>query len=125
MTFRLARNLRLRNVEIVWEGPAFDRWRSALLLEDIRGLEVRGFAGRQAGLAGGPAVVLDQVEDAVIREARAVEGTGIFLEVRGDRSRGIAVWGNDVRQAAVTLKTSAEVRPGAVIVQDNLAKPGR
>ncbi|OGD19310.1 MAG: hypothetical protein A2W03_18440 [Candidatus Aminicenantes bacterium RBG_16_63_16] len=125
LTFRLAKNLSLRNVEIVWEGPDYDRWRSALLLEDIRGLEVRGFAGRQAGTAGGAAVVLDQVEEAVIRQGRAVEGTGVFIEVRGDRSRGIAVWGNDVRQAAVPLKTAAEVRPGAVIARDNLAKPDR
>ena len=125
LTFRLAKNLSLRNIEIVWEGPDYDRWRSALLLEDIRGLEVRGFAGRQAGTAGGAAVVLDQVEDAVIRQGRAVEGTGVFLEVRGDMSRGIAVWGNDVRQAAVPLKTAAEVRPDAVIARDNLAKPDR
>ncbi len=124
LTFRRVKNLSLRNVEITWEGPAHDRWRSALLLEDIRGLDVRGFVGRQAA-AGGAAVVMNQVEDAVLRESRAADGTDAFLEVRGDRSRGIAIWGNDVRKAAVALRTAAEVRPGAVIVRDNMGKSAK
>jgi hypothetical protein len=122
LTFKRVRNLRLRDVEVTWEGPVYDPWRSALYLEDISGLELRGFSGRQAENGGGPAVILNQVEDAVIRQGQALEGTGVFLEVRGDRSRRIAFWGNDLRNAAVPFRAAPEVQPGAVIARDNLER---
>jgi hypothetical protein len=126
LTFRRVKNLKLRNLEVIWEGPAYDRWRSALLLEDISGLEVQSFSGGPAGVGRrAAAVVLSQVEDAVIRQSRASGGTDVFLEVRGDRSRGIAVWGNDVRNASVPLMSSPEVRPGAVVARDNMGKSDR
>jgi hypothetical protein len=125
LVFRQAKNLKLRDVEIAWEEPAFSRWRSALFLDEIRGLEVRGFTGRQAGTDGGAAVVLNQVEDAVIRQGRAAGGTDVFIEVRGDRSRDIAVRENDLRNAAVPSRTAAGVRPGAVDIRDNLTRSER
>jgi hypothetical protein len=125
LTFERVRNLRLRDIEVVWEGPAYDRWRSALYLEDVSGLELRGFSGRPARPEAGPAVVLDRVEDAVVRDCRAAAGTDVFLEVRGEKSRGIAFWGNDLRNAAVPCRLAPDVRPGAVIVRDNLGKMSR
>jgi Glycosyl hydrolases family 28 len=126
LTFRQVKNLKLRNLEVIWEGPAYDRWRSALLLEDVSGLEVQGFSGGPAAASrGSAAVILNQVEDALIRQSRASGGTKVFLDVRGDRSRGIAVWGNDVRNAEVPLRTASEVPPGGVTIRDNLGKTDR
>ncbi len=123
LVFRQAKNLKLRDVEIAWEEPFFNRWRSALFLDEIRELEVRGFTGRQAGTGGGAAVVLNQVEDAIIRQGRAADGTDVFIEVRGDRSRDIAVRENDLRNAAVVSRSAAGVRQGAVLIRDNLTRP--
>jgi polygalacturonase len=125
LTFERVRNLRLRDVEVTWEGPAYDRWRSALYFEDVSGLELRGFSGRPARPEAGAAVVLDRVEDATVRDSRAAAGTDVFLEVRGEKSRGIAFWGNDVRNAAAACRLAPEVRPGSVIVRDNLGPAGR
>ena len=123
LVFRRAKNLKLRDVEIAWEEPFYDRWRSALFLDEIRELEVRGFKGRQAGTGGGAAVVLNQVEEAVIRQGRAAGGTDVFIEVRGDRSRDIAVLENDLRNAAGISRSAANVRQGAVFIRDNLTRP--
>ncbi len=123
LTFRQVKNLKLRNLEVIWEGPAYDRWRSALRLEEVSGLEVQGFSGRPAASASGAAaVVLNQVEDAVIRQSRAAAGTDAFLEVRGERSRGIILWGNDFRNAAVSFKAADGVRSDAVSARDNIGK---
>ncbi len=111
LSFRWARNLRLKDVEIVWEKPAYAQWRSALALEDIQDLDLDGFKGGPgaADPAAAPAVVLDNVEKALVRNCRSVPGTGIFLLVRGERSRDIGLAGNDFREAKVPF----ELGPGA------------
>ena len=45
LSFRWARDLRLKDVEIVWEKPAYTQWQSALVLEDIQNLDLDGFKG--------------------------------------------------------------------------------
>jgi hypothetical protein len=103
LAFQRARNLTLRNLEIVWEEPFYSSWRSALYLEDVDGLDLDGFRGGPApgGSAPGgtPAVVLHQVKDAVIRDGRALPGTNAFVGVMGEKSTGIILFGNDVRNA--------------------------
>ena len=48
MQFRWAKDLKLKDVEVVWDKPASEKWKSALYLEDIQGLDLEGFSGRQA-----------------------------------------------------------------------------
>jgi hypothetical protein len=48
LTFKQARNLKLRNLEIVWDKPEYGRWESALVLDEIQGLEIDGFRPRRA-----------------------------------------------------------------------------
>jgi hypothetical protein len=48
MKFRWAKDLKLKDVEVIWEKPVSDKWESALYLEDIQGLALEGFSGRQA-----------------------------------------------------------------------------
>lgn len=108
--FELARNLRLRDFEVIWESPRYARWQSALSFEDIKGLILDGVCARQAqDGASAPAILLRRVDDAVIRDCRAAEGTGTFLLLSGKGTRGIVLTGNDLRRA----KTAWAVADGA------------
>ena len=54
MQVRWARHLKLKDVEVIWDKPSSDKWRSALRLEDAQDVELDGFRGRQAsGRRGG------------------------------------------------------------------------
>jgi len=98
--FELARNLRLRDFEVIWEKPLYDRWQSALSFENIRGLVLDGVSARQAHDGGAaPAILFKKVEDAVVRDCRAAEGTGTFLLFSGPGVKDIVLWGNDIRRA--------------------------
>jgi hypothetical protein len=103
LTFKQARNLTLRNLEIIWEEPFFAPWRSSLYLEDIDGLVLEGFQSGPSpskGIpAGTPAIALHQVKDAIIRNGKALAGTDVFVGVTGEKSTGIVFYGNDIRQA--------------------------
>ena len=108
--FELARNLRLKDFEVVWEKPLYNRWQSALSFEDIQGLVLDGVRARQAGDGGdAPAILLKRVDDAVIRNCRADEGTGTFLRLSGRGIKGIVLSGNDLRRA----KTGFALADGA------------
>jgi polygalacturonase len=98
--FELARNLRLRDFEVVWEKPLYDRWQSALAFEHVRGLILDGVTARQARDGGSaPAILLQDVDGAVVRDCRADDGTGTFLLLSGQGTRGVALFGNDLRLA--------------------------
>jgi len=116
LSFRWARNLKLKDVEVVWDKPFFGAWESALHLQDIEGLDLDGFKGGPApgGEARFPAVVLDAVENALVRNCRAVPGTGTFLLVKGERSRDIGLMGNDFRRAEKAVRLGREVAGDAV-----------
>jgi hypothetical protein len=105
LKFQYAKNLKVKDVEVFWEAPALDKWESALHFEDIDGLELADFAGRQAWLGRDvPAVVLDKVTGARLVNCQAAEGTTTFLEVTGSESRSVALLGNDLRQAKVPYR---------------------
>jgi hypothetical protein len=116
LSFRWARNLKLKDVEVVWEKPHFASWESALHLEDVRDLDLDGFKGGPApgGEERYPAVVLSNVEDAVVRNCRAVPGTGTFLFIKGERSRGIGLAGNDFRRVANPVRLDSDASRDAV-----------
>jgi hypothetical protein len=98
--FELARNLRLRDFEVVWQEPLYDRWRSALAFENVKGLVLEGVTARQAQADGmAPAILFRNVDDAAVRDCRAAEGTGTFLLLSGPGNRGVVTWGNDLRGA--------------------------
>jgi len=100
LVFKQARNLRLRDVEVVWEGPASERWRSAVAFEDVQGLVLDGVAAVQApGAESAPAVLLNEVDTAVIRNCRAADGTGTFLTFAGAGTKDILLERNDLRKA--------------------------
>jgi Glycosyl hydrolases family 28/Pectate lyase superfamily protein len=119
LKIRWARNLKLRDIEVHWEKPASEKWQSALYLEDIQGLELEGFSGRP-GTVQFPAVVLNQVEDATIRNTRVEPGTTVFLDVKGEKTRGIGLIGNDFRKAKTPYQTTSGARKSEVVAVNNL-----
>jgi polygalacturonase len=113
--FELARDLRLRDFEVVWETPGYDRWRSAFRFEDVRGLVLDGLSCRQAGSAeSAPAILFRRVDDANIRHCRALAGTGAFLLLEGPENKDIVFGTNDVRRAKTSVAFAGGAGPQAV-----------
>ena len=119
LDIRWAKNLKIKDVDVSWEGTPLKAWKNALYLQDIRGLELNGFAGRGAPDRNAPAVVLNQVSKAAIRNSRALTGTTVFLRAEGPQSRGIRIEGNDFREAAIPYQIDADLPAAAVRILGN------
>ena len=121
LTIENARNFRLNDVEIIWEGPTSSHWQSALVVNNVKGLVLDGLSARQAANdTGAPAVVLNGVDRAVVTDCQAQAGTGTFLEVRGEGTRDIVLSANDLRLAAEPVKIATGANRHAL--QDGAAK---
>ena len=115
LDFRRARNVVLKNVEVAWETPALESWKSALYLEETKGLQADGFVGRQAWpQSAAPAVVLNQVTDALFRNCRALDGANIFLKILGPKSGDIRLKDNQFEKAKIPCQLGPEVPVNAV-----------
>jgi hypothetical protein len=121
LKFQQVRNLKLKDVEIIWKKPESKQWQSALYLEEIEGLELEGFCGRQAHLGEqSPALVLDRVEDAVIRNCKALDGTEIFLRFQGKNTKDIVIAGNDFRRAKIPYICEDDLAEDAIQEMNNI-----
>jgi len=120
MQFHYVKNLKLKDIEIGWEEPEVEKWRSAISIEDGSGVEIDGFNGRQAWVGRDvPSIAFKNVSDAMIRDSKAPEGTATFLKVTGHDSHDISLFGNDLRKAKVPIQLDADVDKGAVSTLDN------
>jgi hypothetical protein len=120
MKVRWARNLKLKDIEVTWDKPESNKWESALYLEDVKGLDLEGFVGRQAKVGEDvPAVVLSQIQDAVIRNSTALPGTSVFARITGVNSSGLCFIGNDFRHARTAYQLDKNVRTSAIKALDN------
>jgi hypothetical protein len=116
-----ATNLKLKGIEVEWEKPQLDKWQSALDLENVQGVELDDFTGRQAWPDRDfPAVAFEDVSDAVIRNFKAVEGTGIFVRVSGKKSGEVSLVGNDLRKAKIAYQIAPDAPGAKVTALDNL-----
>jgi len=111
MQVRWARNLKMRDVEVIWDKPASAKWQSALRIEDAQDLELDGFRGRPAGI-GAPAVAFMNVDGATVRNSNAVAGTELFLDIAGGKSRGIRLIGNEPYRVGGGAQQDAVVHVG-------------
>ncbi len=98
LVFKQVKNLKLKDVEIFWEQPAYEKWQSALVLDEIEGLQLDGFSGK-AAQGKSPVLVFNQVENALIKNSSTQAGTETFLFVSGGRSKNILLQNNDFRFA--------------------------
>lgn len=108
---RQARNFTLRNVEIVWEKPEYQKWENAVYLQNVEGLEVENLRARQAkkNARTGAALVLNRVQGAIIRNCRALPETTTFLRLEGWDTRDVFLDRNDFSLARKPVEFSAEV----------------
>jgi hypothetical protein len=74
LKFQWVKNLQLRNLEVIWETPSAPTWTSALVLEDIKGLDLDGFAGPAAPGTSASAVVMHNVDRPWIHNSRPAVG---------------------------------------------------
>jgi polygalacturonase len=96
-------SLDLQNVQSnVDKGPAFD-------LRNCRNLELSGIKTTKPH-AEDPVVRLENIEGAFIRGCSAFPGTGSFLEIAGENTKGIVLIGNhlSVAQNSLVLKNGAQ-----------------
>ncbi len=118
--FRYARNLEVKDVEVIWDKPESAKWQSALSFEDVDGLTLNNFTGGPAKLqTETPAVILNNVQDARICNSAARAGTQVFLSVKGAKSQGIYLVGNELHGAKTPYRLDGDVRDGAVKTANN------
>jgi hypothetical protein len=124
LTIRYARNFKVRDVEIVWEGEVANRAESALAVDEVEDLVLDGVSARQAQAdSGAPAIKLRNVRWAAVRNCRAQAGTGVFLRCEGKRTQEIRLGGNDVRRATYAVVLSPKTPPYEVHDADVAAQP--
>jgi polygalacturonase len=114
MQVRWARNLKLKDVEVIWDKPASAKWQTALRVEDAQDVELDDFRGKPAA-AGAPAVQFINVDGATLRNTNARPGTDLFLNIAGATSRGIRLIGNDLGAAKVPYRITAGAKNDAVV----------
>ena len=123
LTIKQARNLRLRDLEVVWEKPGYAPWQSALRFEEVEGLVLEGFSGGPAPDAKGTAaVVFDRVAGATVRASRFARGTEIGIALAGAGTKDILFIGNDFRGAREAFVRGRDVDPAAVREVGNVAR---
>ncbi|MFN7997643.1 MAG: glycosyl hydrolase family 28 protein [Bryobacteraceae bacterium] len=111
---RWARNLKLKDVDVMWEKPTSAKWHSALRLEDARDVELEGFSAG-AGVRGEPVAQFTNVDQVTVRNGKARAGSSVFLNVSG-ASQGIRLSGNDLEGARTPYRLEAGVKSDAVRV---------
>ncbi len=111
-------HLRVRELELRWaEAAPQPNWRSALVIRNSRDVELSGFTGAAAPGTDLPAVVLEDVDGALLRGCRAVSGR--FLQVAG-QSRAIHLIGNDLSRARAPVSYVTEALAAEVKLEGNL-----
>ena len=93
--------LHINGLAVKWadEQPE-NKWGSALVLRDVSEFTIDSFTGRQ-GLTTGdsPAIAFSEVSDGVVKNCRALPGTGTFMHVEGPASADIFLRDNNLRHA--------------------------
>jgi hypothetical protein len=111
--------LRIRELELRWEADNPEPgWRSAVVIRKARDVELSGFVGGSApGAADVPAVVMEDVDGALVHGCRPLPGR--FLHVGGS-SRAIRLIGNDFSAADLPVSYAREDLRGAAALEGNL-----
>jgi hypothetical protein len=114
--------LTLRDVDVRWAaGEPEPAWTSALELARSSEVTLDGVTTRQAPSAtDAPAIVLEDVDGATVRDCRALPGTGLFLSIRGAVSRGVRLFGNDLSEAERAYGLESGAREDAVATTPNV-----
>ena len=105
-----------------WGQPLAPKWANALVLEDVKGLDLDGFNGSPTRTsAGSAAVIINRIENGLIRNCRAEQGTPDFLHI-GTGCNDLVLLGNDVHHAEKFWTSDQPLKPGIVREQFNLLR---
>jgi hypothetical protein len=92
--------LYVRDLSVKWADEAEPKWQSALVLQQVSGFVIDSFAGRQGLKNGGhAAIVLEDAMDGIIRNSTATEGTGVFIQVKGNPKNFVRFKENETQKA--------------------------
>ncbi len=101
--------LKIRGFETEWDDGLPDFFNNSIWCENVSDVEIDGFVGRQAHLGDSrAAIVLDKVNGMTIRNCRAAEGTGVFLQT-ADVNDGRLFVNNDLSKARQTSESAESV----------------
>ena len=110
---RHANGLRFSNIRLQTDAADL---RHAMVFDDVANLTLDGL---DAGYWPGGAAMLGmaQVRDALIRGCQPHAKNGAFLKLAGDRSRGIALVGNDLCGADQAVDAAPDVPKDAAVIK--------
>lgn len=95
------KGLKIRDLSVEWtEDKTENKWQSALVLKNVSDVEIRSFSGRQ-GLkdTNNPAILLDNVTEALIAESRATPGCTTFIQLNRMKNQDIILRNNNTKNA--------------------------
>lgn len=104
------RTLRVRDLSVNWtEDPTEAQWQSALVLKQVSDFKIESFSGRQ-GLkqSDTPAILLENVEEGIIRDSDATEGCATFIHIQGESSRDIILRNNSTKKSKKDITFASE-----------------
>jgi polygalacturonase len=100
---REARNIAFHKVRIsTTSGPA-------LFAENVSTLEIDGVQPLQA-VAATPVILLKNTGNVFLHTCFPPEGTGIFVELQGERTKRVVLRNNNFQHAGTTIKKGNEVK---------------
>jgi Glycosyl hydrolases family 28 len=98
--------LKIKGFETEWEEGLPDFFSNSICCESVSDVEIDGFVGRQAHLGDSrAAIILDKINGVTIRNCRAAEGTGVFLQTV-DMTNGRLFMNNDMSRAQQTMESA-------------------
>ena len=112
---RHAKGINLSDIEMTFKA---DDPRTALICDDVEGLEVNRFRARSIR-NGNPLIFLNQVKSAFISGSRALGPSSLFLEVRGENTDNVFVTGNYLDAESEKFSLAPGVDPDALHWQNN------
>jgi hypothetical protein len=114
--FRHVNGLRLNGVEVATDGVDM---RPAVVCDDVKNLDIEGLSAMTPG-GGQPVIRLIDVDRGLIRGCSSPPGAQTFVRVEGERSRRIALVGNDLTESARAVERAANAAGDAVGEAGNL-----
>jgi len=105
---KAANNVEFNNVRIsTKEG-------SSIIAQDVKNLTLNGIK-TLTPVAGSPAIVLNNTENAFISNCSPVKGTDIFLQLKGEQTKDIILKGNNFRFAKTPVSKESSVTESIVV----------
>jgi polygalacturonase len=115
---RHADGLTLRNVQVGWEQPDT---RSALVFDDVTGLDLDGFIPNTV-TGDQPVVWLNAVRNALVRGVHLTPHATEFLRLTGRETAGISLLGSDFANADEPVHRGPDVPPSVLSETGNVVR---